>query len=233
MKTLLLAAALIAASPALAANLVVNGDFTAGNSGFTSQYAYAPSSGSAGTPEGVYLVDTNAANVHPAWFSFGDKTTGTGNYLIVNGATSTIDGDSKVAWQQTVTAAANTKYFFEAFASNICCNSSFTGSIAPSNLTFTVDNGTTVTTLQTFTTNPAAPGVWVGLSNSFTSGAAGTLTLRIVNSNLASSGNDFGIDNISLSTQTTVPEPATWALLIGGFTMVGFAARRRRVTVAA
>ena len=30
-----------------------------------------------------------------------------------------------------------------------------------------------------------------------------------------------------------VPEPATWSLLVGGFAMVGFAARRRRTVVAA
>lgn len=38
------------------------------------------------------------------------------------------------------------------------------------------------------------------------------------------------LDGVSL---TAVPEPATWALLITGFGMVGFAARRRRITVAA
>ena len=41
------------------------------------------------------------------------------------------------------------------------------------------------------------------------------------------------LDGVSL-TQDAVPEPATWALLVTGFGMVGFAARRRRpATVAA
>jgi hypothetical protein len=46
-------------------------------------------------------------------------------------------------------------------------------------------------------------------------------------------GNDesWGIDNISLVAQ--VPEPATWAMLIAGFGMVGVAIRRRRPMVAA
>ncbi len=46
---------------------------------------------------------------------------------------------------------------------------------------------------------------------------------------------DFIPDNsggISLDVSATVPEPATWALLVGGFAMVGFASRQRR-TVAA
>lgn len=36
-------------------------------------------------------------------------------------------------------------------------------------------------------------------------------------------------DNIAVSRSTMVPEPATWALLIAGFGMVGHAMRRRRV----
>ena len=38
------------------------------------------------------------------------------------------------------------------------------------------------------------------------------------------------LDGVSL---TAVPEPATWALLLAGFGMVGYAARRRRAMVAA
>ena len=38
------------------------------------------------------------------------------------------------------------------------------------------------------------------------------------------------LDNISV---TNVPEPATWALMIGGFAMTGFAARRRQSGVTA
>ena len=37
----------------------------------------------------------------------------------------------------------------------------------------------------------------------------------------------------AFSTGTTVPEPATWALMIGGFGMVGFAVRRRSAATAA
>jgi hypothetical protein len=37
-------------------------------------------------------------------------------------------------------------------------------------------------------------------------------------------------DFIVRATVTGVPEPATWAMLIAGFGLVGFAARRRRET---
>lgn len=45
-----------------------------------------------------------------------------------------------------------------------------------------------------------------------------------------------GFDNITFGRDTPggiVPEPATWAMLIAGFGLVGFAARRRRVAFAA
>ena len=46
-------------------------------------------------------------------------------------------------------------------------------------------------------------------------------------------GNDGLTDIIDFSTDATIPEPATWALMIGGFLMVGAMARRRRSVLAA
>jgi len=66
-----------------------------------------------------------------------------------------------------------------------------------------------------------------GTNGLFTvSGSSGE---RFTSITLTSSSNSFEIDNLAVS---AIPEPATWAMLIAGFGMVGFAARRRRTLVA-
>jgi hypothetical protein len=45
---------------------------------------------------------------------------------------------------------------------------------------------------------------------------------------LSSTGNSFEVDNAAGAFQAGVPEPATWALMIGGFGLMGAALRRRR-----
>src|SRR5437868_13761019 len=89
--------------------LVVNGDFENGNTSFTSAYSYTPNN----STEGQYWVAT-AAQV-PSWngamWSAGDHTSGTGNFLLVNGSPST----GTDVWCQTLTVTPNTDYIFSAW----------------------------------------------------------------------------------------------------------------------
>ena len=62
-------------------NLLTNGDFSAGNTGFTSQYTYSPGNL---LHEGTYTVDNNPHNDSIYGASFGDHTTGKGLMLIAN-----------------------------------------------------------------------------------------------------------------------------------------------------
>lgn len=91
------------------------------------------------------------------------------------------------------------------------------------------DIGNFNTTAITTFTAIAGNSPFVTYSLAFTSGNAGTLGFNIG----SSSADNIGplLDSVKLDV-SAVPEPATWGLMIGGFAMVGFAARYRRNVVA-
>ena len=227
---LAVAAAALVAMPAAAANLVTNGNFEAGNTGFTSAYAYSPASN---TIEGQYTVRSNPNPWNPAFVSRGDHTTGSGLMYVGNGAPTLGD----VVWQSsTIAINANTTYFFEAFAMNVCCSPALPGNSDP-NFTFRISlDGGAATDLATLTIPANQAGTWFGLTTNFNSGAATSVQLSLINANDVRQGNDFAVDDISLSTRSVVggvPEPTSWAMLTLGFGAVGGMVRRRRVITAA
>jgi hypothetical protein len=95
---------MMVATPALGngfTNLIFNGDFEAGNTGFTSEYTYVVGTGpTALQPPSVYSIGLDPSLYHSAWTSFGDHTTGTGNMMIVNGTSNGTPG--ALVWGQTV-----------------------------------------------------------------------------------------------------------------------------------
>jgi choice-of-anchor C domain-containing protein len=83
------------------------------------------------------------------------------------------------------------------------------------------------TTLYNFDVTGASRGAmnWVEKSYTFTAtGASTTLTFA------SNSGTAYGpaLDNVSV---VAVPEPATWAMMIGGLGLVGVSMRRRKTAV--
>ncbi|MGK2861860.1 MAG: Ig-like domain repeat protein, partial [Chitinophagaceae bacterium] len=102
----------------VAVELVTNGDFSAGNIGFTSGYGnnQAPYTGGATGlwPETLYAIDWNANLHHPNFFGK-DHTTGNGNFMIVNGA----GYDTTTVWRQSFAVQPNTTYYFSAWAMSL------------------------------------------------------------------------------------------------------------------
>ncbi len=211
-------AAALAASATQAANLVINGDFSAGNTGFGSDYTFVSGPNSA-LPPAVYAIDTSPHNVHPSWASYGDHTSGTGDMMIVNGADV---GGKRVWFENGITVAPSTTYFFSTWIA-----SSYP--TAPAQLDFSI-NGSAIG--PTFTAS-STTGLWQQFFASWNSGVSTTADIALVNQNLAFGGNDFTLDDISLSTKAPgVPEPASWALMILGFGAAGAVLRRRRAALA-
>ena len=98
-------------------NLVVNGDFESGNSGFTSGYVVG-TGGSWGqlSAEGTYAITTDPHLVHSNFSSCSDVgTTAPGNMLVVNGATV----PNTIVWQEVITVSPNMNYEFSAWVMSV------------------------------------------------------------------------------------------------------------------
>lgn len=176
--------------------MVINGQFEDGNTGFSSSYACC-----AGGP-GNYAVD-----VDPTYYNgghIGNGFGGGGNYLIADG--STTPGTS--LWCQTIAVTPNTYYTFSTWVA-----SDYTTSLAL--VEFDI-NGSSVGTISA----PATTSTWTQFQTVWYSGGATTANICIYDQNTVGGGNDFGIDNISFKTcnscSATVPftisEPAALSL---------------------
>lgn len=222
-----LGAGVAATAASAATNLVVNGDFSQGATGFTSDYRYvAPTSGSM-MPESVYTVASDPRSVHPYWI----QSTNAKPLLLVNGATAS----GMTVWRESLATVAGQTYDFSASAGNVCCNSAHPGDYAPSELEFQVssDGFATFQTLGTITTHPTSDaGQFYTVTDTFQ--ATGPVQLRIVDALTGRVGNDFAVSDVSVVAAlgsgqvSAVPEPASWALMLSAMTSVGAAMRNRQ-----
>ncbi|PCH93781.1 MAG: hypothetical protein COB85_06420 [Bacteroidetes bacterium] len=160
--------------------LIINGDFESGNTGFTSSYYFCNTSGCLG-PAGGYGVGPNP-NFYNTGFSGFDHTSGSGNLMVINGSTSS----NTNVWCQTITVTPNTIYEF----------STWLASLNTSNLAILQFSINGVNLGSTFN-GPGATGTWVQFFQTWNSGSSTTAIICIVNQNTASGGNDFGLDDIS------------------------------------
>jgi|ERR1700688_1188251 len=221
------AALLFSAPPSAASNLVINGDFSAGNSGFTSGYLYSTNNSSPGAlePENTYFVGTNPSQYNIYWnpsaANFGPPASAPGGsqIMMVNGGP--VPGTS--VWSETgITVTPNTTYFFSAYVASIY-------QLSPAKLNFSVNGGPLGSTFLASTTI----GLWQEFFTTWNSGSNTTASLGLVDQNTARDGNDFALDLISLNTApsggtnvSATPLPSTWTMLIAGFVGLGFLAFR-------
>jgi len=102
-------------------DLVVNGNFTAGNTGFTSAYTYVAAPGQLNA-QGLYAITPDVAPRFPNIMYGRDHTVGNGNspnnFLAINGA----DAANKTIWTETVNVVPNTDYYFTVFAMDLSRN---------------------------------------------------------------------------------------------------------------
>ena len=174
-------------------NLVANGDFSAGNSGFSSSYIWSPPPSTI-LNEGYYSVYNNPNGVHTGFLSMTSYPVTGGNMLIINGGST-----ASSVWCESIPVTPNTTYDFSAWFAD--CSSVTTGAFVPV-LQFMV-NGVL---LGVPTPISAPPGTWVNFFSTWYSGANTTATICIYDETTAASGNDFVIDDISFEQICTVKD---------------------------
>lgn len=217
------ALALTAGSAHSATNLLTNGSFEAENffgwtyAGATPQGSPAvviPYGSNASYPNGAFgemIPVDNAVSASP------DAAGDFAAYFVADAATETLSQTLNLA-PGLYTIGFSVYVPFNGF--NNANNAAFTGTVAGVNLAnFTVDGST--------------PGVWkafAGVANIVSAG--NYLTAFTYNSGAFPAG-DFVVDRVYVVAGNAVPEPATWAMMIGGFGMVGAAFRRRERIVPA
>ncbi len=172
-------------------NLVQNGDFSAGNTLFQTGHTYGTGGGwGLLSNAGQYAISTSAHLTHNNFPICGDHTTGTGNYMIVNGSSVS----NLTVWCQTITVNPATNYVFSAWLTSVVSSS-------PAILSFTI-NGVSIGPNFGISSTTCS---WQNYFQTWTSGAAQTTaTICITNQNTASGGNDFGLDDIFFAEECTI-----------------------------
>ncbi|SDR67256.1 SprB repeat-containing protein [Gillisia sp. Hel1_33_143] len=195
------------ASIDISRNLIINGDFEQGNTGFITQYGYRtnnPSVRNELVPEGLYTVDKRSNPYHSAFNDNGDHTTGDGNFMIINGDPNL----GQTVWETNgfLDVLPNKNYYFGAWTTNLVYRNE-ANKYARLRLQILVPgNNTPVaeSNLGDLTFQPV--GKWVEFFNPqlWNSGDNTKVKIRIINENTVRDGNDFGIDDISFAEISSV-----------------------------
>ena len=216
-------AAILSAAPARAAgiNLLTNGDFSQGNVGFQTDYAFRANAPTALWPDGTFGIVTRGDQDHPLWTQTLDQD-GEGTFGAFNGLL-----EPSSVWRETISVIPGWWYTFSAFAVNLCCTVPQPEPNGAPELTLRI-NGADITAIPT-----DGPGRWVGTSIAIQA-TAKQLEIEIANTATWFTANDFGLSSLSLThdapTQVPTPEPMTLLMLGTGLALAGLRIRGARHT---
>ncbi|MEZ4390459.1 MAG: DUF4215 domain-containing protein [Polyangiales bacterium] len=174
-------------------NLVTNGSFASGNSGFRSQYMFSDArelmaGRGGGMPEGNYTVTNNPAGWHEEFAPFGAVTwrdaDGDGWAALFNGV------PNLIAYETTVNVVANQDYLIQASVVDW-------GQRNRAQIYFAVNNVATTPVVVP----PSSGGDtlrWTRMGGTFRASTTGPVAVQVIDLEVAGGGNDFGVDGISL-----------------------------------
>ena len=168
-----------AASP----SLLVNGGFSNGYIGFSTQYIKGDQN-----PRG-YFIAKDPSTIYPGVVPFGPPG-GTGMQLLANGAAS----GNPYVWQESVNVSKNSTYDFSGLAATFSQTGNDHTDPSPARLVFYV-NGVSVGGLNV----PATDGKFGSFAANWNSGSSTGTTIKIVDLNHAANGNDFALDHLAFN----------------------------------
>lgn len=195
------------------ANLIINGDFQAGDTGFST--GYTPNA--IGLTENTYSIVNNPIGPAPAQNPYADslpyfdhtRGTASGLMMAVNGA----GNSGLLVWGQTVSGlTVGQQYEFSLWLSSWDSHS-------PAIIDVRIDNVNQATFYA-----PATTGVWVNHAFLWTATSTSAGFTAIYDNNTVAQGNDFALDDISL---VAVPEPTT--MIAGALLLLPFGASALRI----
>jgi hypothetical protein len=220
-------------------------------SGFIKKIALASvlAAGAATNASAAIVTNGSFENGLTGWTTFGGGTTpGLGITVITTGGTNStgygdnvpnyngthaaffVDDNAFETLSQFVTLAANTNYTlsFGLFATASGANNPF--GFALTDLIFGTSVFDVAINNNAFTDVPV--GTWTTHTYNFTTAFSGSYLLNFSFLSGHSPAKDVLLDGVNIApTQGAVPEPATWAMMLGGFALVGAAMRRRPTAV--
>ena len=207
---------LVISAAADSQNLLVNGNFEAGNTGFMTDYTYIPGDGTHHTENGQYSVITNPATAFTnGYASYGDHTTGSGLMLFADS-----DGPGHNIWAENVSVGAGA-YTFTGWIAN-----ADTIVLNPPTLALFI-NGVETGNTFTITQNGGIWEPWT-VSLNFNSASNVDLSIQDLNTGFHGAGDDFTLDDLSLTQGgATTPEPASLALMGSGLLPCLWIVRRK------
>lgn len=214
------AAALAIAGPAMAANLVTNGDFETSNlSGWT-----FTNTGGGSVP---VTIQYGQNGPYPSG-AYGEAVP-SGPNGGAYGLYFSSDTARPHAMSQLVNLVAGQTYSlsFDFYVPQNGYNNANDATLG-----FTIGDAQAGDIFRTGSADGVPPRTWRTFSTSWTALADGDVALSLNFNGLGlregDLAADFVVDNIAM---TAVPEPTTWALMIGGFGLAGMQLRRRKTSV--
>lgn len=180
---------------------ITNGDFEAGNTGFTNDFANCALPCSS-LPGDQYVVSTNPNNHNSGYFkNMQDHTPGAGTNMLVFDFNNNSPNDA--IYETTVTVEAGKTYFFSAWFANISINNlspDGTYIINSPQLEFRITgSGGNPTVTSPIVKVDSLTNDWNQYFQTYVASANGSVTIEIVNLRGGNQSNDLAIDDISFT----------------------------------